>query len=146
MRKSDITTPIIDKCKELAKYWRMEIYEGCWVKASNGAIATVIYKERDPCTADLLGYYIFDGAAMWYDLAPLEDIIPIPSISDVLEKLKELGWRNYQFSIAENGRIEMHIIHVPFTFKKEDEIIVQGTPLEALLSALIKVMKEIKDE
>jgi len=146
MKKLDITTPIIDKCKKLSQFWRMEIYEGCWgILPDDNKIFLITEKIKGMSHNGFRAIYPTLPSFGKITLVASE-YIPIPSISDCLERLRELGWRNYQFSIAENGKIEMHIIHVPFTFKKEDEIIVQGTPLEALLSALIKVMKEIKDE
>ena len=30
MKREDITQPVIDKCKQIAKHWRMDIYEGTW--------------------------------------------------------------------------------------------------------------------
>ena len=76
MRKEEITQEIIEKAKELAEYWRMEIYEGCWV-----------YDKLDN-VLDL----VFGGRKYWFDRGFLktETFIPIPSISDCLEKLREL--------------------------------------------------------
>lgn len=70
MKESDITQPVIDKCKQIAKLWGMEIYEGCWC----------ILRWQEP-------FLIVDELlAQWADE---QGAIPIPSISDCLEKLGE---------------------------------------------------------
>ena len=73
MREKDITKEVIRLSKEIAEHWRMEIYEGCWfVSGLDGQ--PILYK-------DIL-----------YDPDYKKPDIPIPSISDCLEKIRELGY------------------------------------------------------
>lgn len=142
MKEKDITKEVIKLSKEIADSWRVEIEKFGWFSLN-----------CDPSPFNLDNYTFWkEGECIYqstHDLLDPNQVtiytkrewFPIPSISDCLEKLRELGWRNYQFSFAEDGKIEMHILHIPFTFRAEEEIIVQGTPLEALLSALLKVLR-----
>ncbi len=75
MKESDITQPVIDKCKQITELWRMEIYKGCWVE-----INTNVYLVN---RAESKIYQT--GNTIWNK----KDGIPIPSISDCLEKLQE---------------------------------------------------------
>jgi len=67
MKQSDITPEAIRLSKEIAKYWRMEIYEGCWFWDAEVGYLFMVHE-------------VFDST--WVD-----DEYPIPSISDCLEKL-----------------------------------------------------------
>ena len=119
MNKKHITPEIIKLSKEIAKYWRMEIYEGCWVL--QGGLVKLVYQKLGQFTRVIIECEkrdVLEG-----------NLIPIPSISDCLEKLsgittsieKELLglvtnlWRGYHTNI-----IEFH---------------------ETLLSALLEVLK-----
>jgi len=75
MKKSDITQPIIDKCKQLAEHWRMEIYVGCWIVTNFGTKLIIKHPTEIP-------HFRNRG-----------DFTPIPSIWDCLEKLRELGFK-----------------------------------------------------
>ena len=69
MKQSDITSEIIALSRKIAEYWRMEIYKGCWY-----------------CDIDIL--------CLWhenYEPDFPDEVFPIPSISDCLEKLGQLG-------------------------------------------------------
>ena len=135
MNKKHITPKAIELSKEIAEYWRMEIYKGCWV--------CVIQVKKG---GEKFNRKLIDGKTYWIDKDTQQlywgsfgkihenDYFPIPSISDVLKKLsgittsieKELLrlvtnlWRGYHTNI-----IEFH---------------------KALLSALLEVLKngEIK--
>ena len=99
MKEKDITPEVIKLSKEIAELYRMEIYKGCWVGWSSDDGLDLVTTE--------LGVAFLNKSEkrLWF---------PIPLISDCLEKLRELGWRNYQFSFAENENLEMHILHIPY--------------------------------
>ena len=79
-------------------------------------------------------------------LPKLSWAIPLWTISDCLEFLREREWRSYSFAFNENGEIrELSIVHIPFKFKVEHQIIVKGkTLLEACLKAVLAVLEEAK--
>jgi len=82
MKESDITTPVIDKCKQLAEHWRMEIYEGCWVSVEHmGSTLELIIGSDKPRADGKDNRDLFSGG----------NCIPIPTFSDCLDKLRELG-------------------------------------------------------
>jgi hypothetical protein len=127
MKKSDITQPVIDKCKQIAEYWRMEIYEGCW-------------------------YVDIDLVRLW-QLKEIpsfpSEVFSIPSISDCLEKLREGRWiafHVYWGIFAKKFVVEIQ--HYPPTgttsmiIKKHQHT--SESLHEALLSALLEVLKEAK--
>ena len=88
MKESDITPKVIELAKEIVKYWRMEIYEGCWItraEASGHETTLITARKLDEIEHYGFGAYINVG------------FFPVPSISDCLEKLRELGWHtDYQ--------------------------------------------------
>ena len=76
MKESDITPEIIAKAKEVAEKRRMEIYEGCWVaKWKYYQKKWIVYHVQSKVLAQLYN--------------PMKKYIPIPSISDVLQKLNK---------------------------------------------------------
>ena len=134
MEESDITQPVIDKCKQITEYWRMEIYEGCWVISQRKEWKNVSDIEMK---AD-----ITDDSIVLIDNVSKVQIpsltIPIPSISDCLEKLREL---NYKYGIEYDH--DGHWIHIhggkeewySANFDHQDAHI-------ALLSALLEVLRK----
>ena len=136
MRKADITTPIIEKCEQLAKHWRMEIYEGCWVEVTIGrktVCHTVGYIGEDAL------YRVNTGLALFH-VARADELLPIPSISDCLEKLRELNWYPEMAWITE-PRVRIDYL----CSGKSSQVIQikQGDTLhEALLSALLEAVKK----
>ena len=110
MKESDITQPVIDKCKQISEHWRMEIYVGCWIICSYLKMDVVVLHH---------GVSIYKG-----------ELIPIPSISDCLEKLRELralsafgGGATKAITAFLMGQITITKLH------------------ESLLSALLEVLK-----
>ena len=97
MQEKDITTPIIDKCKELAKHWRMEIYEGCWVHLEEWEEKIFLVTEVNGEDIEVSGFHWISTRGFFSG----EDF-PIPSISDCLEKLRELGWTNVDITLDQN--------------------------------------------
>ena len=92
MKQSDITPKIIDLSKRIAEHWRMEIYEGCWYVLKNSSI---------------LGCWF-----SWGDRAYTDEIVLIPSIEDVLEKLDDLGFM-WNFQRTDKGDYQFHIYPLP---------------------------------
>ena len=136
MKKSDITLKIIELAKKIAELWRMEIYVGCWILDNDGkpALLEKVYKDDK-----FMGGY---GSHIRYFSKSNPKIYPIPSISDCLEKLKELGLR-YIFHAWELNEVYVQII----SDKAKDVIIDQQetcftTLHEALLSALLEVLQK----
>jgi len=122
MKKQDITPKIINLAKRIAKYWRMEIYEGCWLFDVQNQRLTLaqISSQAD---AKELGF------------------IPIPSISDCLKKLRELELR-YIFHKYNLRKVSVSIIDnkartILFQSRKNFPIL-----HEALLNALLNVLKK----
>ena len=77
MKASSITPKIIDLSKRIAEKWRMEIYPGAWYCYTN-------YVDENQ-----LNIYPLNEI---YPMPEYDRITPIPSIEDVLEKLRGLGW------------------------------------------------------
>ena len=135
MKESDITQPVIEKCKEIAKHWRMEIYVGCWI------CLIQIKRGKKKFNPELV-----DGKIFWIDKDTRQlywgsfgeihkkEYIPIPSISDCLEKLRELEVEP-DISIDANGS----------TYLQYDDplkMYLYDSCHEALLSALLEVVKK----
>ena len=78
MKQFDITPKIINLSKRIAKHDRMEIYKGCWFVAGATGKTLYLVEWKSPMGAVKAGDKIFQA----------DDLIPIPSISDVLEKLQ----------------------------------------------------------
>lgn len=114
MRESDITPEVIELAKEIAEIWRMEIYVGCWIIHKDGGIP-----------------HLVSTGVQFYEN---EHQISIPSISDCLEKLRELDIEP-DISIDANGN----------TYLKYDDplkMYLYDSCHEALLSALLEVLKK----
>ncbi len=125
MKESDITQPVIDKCKQIAEYWRMEIYEGCWIVLWNGQIKLIDCESKEDLDED--GYSD-------------KDLTPIPSISDCLEKLDELGWVVWVGNADDSEVKSPWVCHI-YKIDEYKEENYGDNPLEALLSALLEVLK-----
>ena len=112
MREKDITPEVIRLSKAIAELWRMKIYVGCWVIT----LREVVYLIKS------------ESEIEWIE----EDHggIPIPSISDCLEKLKELDseWRTHQLVAVFDGLLTYDIMTIQIFH-------------EALLSALLEVLR-----
>ena len=98
MKQSNISPKIIELSKKISKYFRMEIYEGCWVWDEYG----------DPqiklLTQDEMAYLrTWSNEKYWF---------PIPSISDVLKKLDDLGFM-WNFQRTDKGDYQFHIYPLP---------------------------------
>ena len=146
MKESDITERIKELAREIAKYWRMEIYVGtwvCYVDVNGGRIidiaVSVVPDEKDS-----------DGVAFWvnngYSNDEMDGYFGIPSIEDCLEKLRGLGaiFRlSYQKDLMKKNMEITDYFDGEHTVK---EIFFRGywflnNPHEALLSALLEVVK-----
>lgn len=128
MKRSDITPEIIRLSKEIAKYWRMEIYEGCWVRVANKTRMVIGVQDEFYYTQDSFNW----GHPQW----TIKAGFPIPSISDCLEKLMELGIDSYEWVALKNGRWEV------FTYENDVCVHRKASSFhEALLSALLEVLR-----
>lgn len=125
----EFTKTEIEICEEIAEKEKRKKESGDYVKIGN--------RVRLVTSGAYEGYY-FTGDGQWQQGRGTL----IWQEHDCLEFLKEKGWRNYQFSFTESGEIELHIAHVPFRFRVEDEIVVGGKFLEALLKAVLEVLNE----
>lgn len=129
MREKDITPEIIKLSKEIAEIWRMEIYEGCWiVTEEHPKWARLVTGASDnKCRVLAVHYYT-------------DDCIPIPSISDCLEKVAEYAAENITIFI--DASMIWFVTLDMYTKKKKTN---ESKSLhEALLSALLAVLKEGK--
>lgn len=133
MKESDITSEIIVKAKEIVKYWRMEIYEGCWVVNQSKTWREVSSIKKEAVIRD-------EGAVLIYTKSQIRNYelaVPIPSISDCLEKLRELevgvALQDHLFLMYAVGTWDSETSK----FKPTADA---STPLEALLSALLEVL------
>ena len=136
MRKSDVSQPVIDKCRELAEHWRMGIYEGCWVaRAISGDLSgTREYKIYQVTWLLHKGFQVINTTHGLEDM-PIE-YYPIPSISDVLSKLKEM-------KILDIELIQEGDFWTVWFFSDEEHPKGKtcNTLHEALLSALLEILK-----
>ena len=138
MRKSDIIEKVIELSKKIAEHWRMEIYVGGWI------CLIQIKRGKQKFNPELV-----DGKIFWIDKDTRQlywgsfgeihkkEYIPIPSISDCLDKLRELG---YFIRIQD----QPDFYEVGIWKDVEDENIAGGASPnihEALLSALLEVLK-----
>ena len=122
MKESQITPRVIKLSKEIAGHWRMEAYEGCWL------------------------FYVQNQQLTLAQISTQADVkelgfIPIPSISDCLEKLRELKWC-IEISWIMEPRVRLDYVQP----KEESKTIkTTGDTLhEALLSALLEVLRKEK--
>ena len=140
MKQSDITPEVIRLSKEIAKHWRMDIYKGCWV-----------YEDWDKIDEQTdVGLVQWADGEMFYTTGSKMDnkkdgVTPIPSISDCLEKLRELGWyvetmhNRLFFTNTQDHRWDVEIAMEEGKFF--NDTVTQGKTLhEALLSALLEVV------
>ena len=132
MNQQQITDEVKRLAKEIAKYWRMEIYKGCWVKIG-GKIQLV---------SNCNNNYFYTGCNyvknQWTNRKGSG--IPIPSISDCLEKLRELKLR-YIFHAWGLDKILVSLIDDEKGCVIVDQV-EAPTLHEALLSALLEVVKK----
>ena len=136
MKEQNITLKIKELAREIAEYWRMPIYEGCWAHLPDK------WNKRD-----------FENLVLVQNKESVRNIkremrrkesyhhwIPIPDIGDCLEKLRERqGFMPEYYKKKDFNRSLMNI------FKNYIEG--QFTVEEAhywLLSALLAVLKEPK--
>jgi len=130
MKEQDITPKVIELARKITKHWRMEIYEGCWVFL------------RWPTP-----FLVRDEHSVEWAIE--QNAIPIPSISDCLEKLLELGYesmnlqrRPLQFPwMTDIWDKESHDLEADTIkrWRNKDE-----TLHEVLFSVLLKALKEEK--
>ncbi|GAG13768.1 unnamed protein product [marine sediment metagenome] len=152
MKQLNITLKVIELAKEIAEKWRMEIYEGCWYQyTSLGPLddkeetCLLLHSDREPTSVqkqlDAPKNDIFRGS-----------YIPIPSISDCERKFTQLGWTIYR-TIQHEQAIDHHelgdmwqvVVRRRWDENKKDWIeMMASTHHEALLSALLEVLKEVK--
>ena len=141
MKQSDITERIIELSREIAKYWRMEIYEGCWIYDEVEERLVLFGKDTQLIlNGKLLTYSLLIKSDTTKELAQVTSgkFFPIPSISDALGKLRELDWCIEMTYICE-PKIELNYVKGGERFK---QIKAEGNTLhETLLSALLKMMK-----
>jgi len=139
MKKQDITPEIINLAKRIAEYWKMEIYEGCWIQNNYGK----------PClelvTKTHLKSYLIES------VTPEKHWFPIPSISDVLLKLDELNMIIYNLGQLEQGvdyryLSDIWIVVIRKRYRdKSSEVEIKAPSLhEALLTALLGVLEKEK--
>ena len=123
MKQSDITPEIIALSRKIAEYWRMEIYKGCWY-----------------CDIDIL--------CLWhenYEPDFPDEVFPIPSISDCLEKLRALNLRvyisglHYKYPVNDEKWYSVSIHRLPYG--EEIVFICIENFHEALLQALLAVLE-----
>jgi len=123
----NFTKEEINLCKQVTEKHRKKIEEGDWYLPHNDDIEPELYI-----------------AGITDDKANIVGI-PLWTISDCLEFLKERSWTNYQFSFDKKGITEVHIVQTPFNFRSNQEIVERGTFLEVLLKAVLAVLEEGKD-
>jgi len=123
VKESDIMQPIIDKCREIAKYWRMELYEGCWIRVAN----------KTRLVISIIGEYFFTNES--YTLGnpqfKTKSGFPILSIYDCLEKIYNSSCPFGTFITLEKR------------FKDWSSAVITTKELhETLLSVLLEVLRE----
>lgn len=151
MKESDITSEIIVKAKEIASLWRAEIYVGMGVAIFNASTSMLtevgIIMELDK--KDERIWVGKESKESWYYWNNLEGgwLIPIPSISDCLEKLIELGFKVDIETQALNQKKHWGVKTWGHYSKKARWFYSKGL-LEALLSALLEALEkqEVKNE
>ena len=144
MKQSDITPGVIELSKELAEHWRMEIYRGCWIicKDTNRPYLIEVVEEWE--NKDI-SYDLSEGDGITTE--PIssfkehidEFFIPIPSISDCLDKLRELG---FKVRISEIRSDRPHVCKLYDLDGFSVATFTRNSTHEALLSALLEVVKK----
>ena len=128
MKKSDITPQILEKCKELAEFWRMKLYYGAWVYTSDVCLV------RDEECLVFYRNIITEGRGF-----------PIPDIADILQKLHCCGYTNLtiesDFDDGERWRVLL-IEPLLMGFDEEKHEFSDSSLLLALLSALLEAIKQ----
>ena len=94
MKQSDITPESIKLSKQIAEFWRMEIYEGCWVSKK---VRKLVTKDEKIICKEIWKTRLYNGRTT---IIKEGECFPIPSISDVLTRLQEL---DYILSIWQRG-------------------------------------------
>ena len=134
MKKQSITKEVIRLARKIAEYWRMEIYEGCWVLRRGEVPDNPVLVDKE--IINLLNDVGYGD----------EDITIIPSISDCEQKLVELGYEFMNLMrrpfkdpwMVKVWDAESHDLDAD-TIKRWDN---KGETLhEALLSTLLEVLK-----
>ena len=116
----------ISLCKQVAgKYRKKLVYGDWWIGMGEAFMMNILGEILHPKNQH-------------------KDIIPLWTISDCLEFLRERSWANYQFSFDKKGITEVHIVQTPFNFRSNQEIVERGTFLEVLLKAVLAVLGEKK--
>lgn len=150
MEEKDITQPVIDKCKQIALHWRMEIYEGCGVAVWNGSLKKItcvgIIAELDEKEKEI--WIRSNGKNEHHYWNNLEGgwLISIPSISDCLTRLEELNFIWY-FQRNDDETCELLIYPLAnfITPKYRKNHFKEKTKHLVALSALFEVSKgEVK--
>ena len=136
MKESDITPKIIEKSKELAEYWRMELAYGSWVAVHFSKLGLAPLLFDGEWSSGVPSDSLYHEKTM--ELFQKDKWFPIPSISDCLEKLMELRLR-YIFHAWELDEILVSLIDDEKGDVTVDQM--KATTLhEALLSALLEVV------
>jgi len=138
MNQKQITDEVKRLAKEIAKLWRMELYEGCWVQV---AIESDAHQDRllmfNPEKMFIDGKMLRFSNGYYYD-----EWFPIPDIGDCERKLLRLG-----FTYRTDRLLSCVVIQL---YDPEDEGKPYGKEMqgvnthEALLSTLLEVLKEQK--
>ncbi len=128
MRESDITQPLLDKCKQIAEHWRMEIYHGCWAGWNSDDGLDLV--------ATKLGVALLNKTKKlsWF---------PIPSVSDCESRLEEAGLMFKSERQFPSMKHEVYLEWIPTWNSPQlsTNRFVGSTLHLALLSALLKVLK-----
>lgn len=144
MKESDITDEVIRLSKEIAKYWRMNPDKGSFVRivTDEGEDRTHLVecaaydkKEINDCfwLENGTDIEINDRWVIWF---------PIPSISDCLEKLRELVSGTHVVFVEYPKEGDCSVTFYCPDADMDEYIYLAKTPHEALLSALLEVLKE----
>jgi len=140
VKESDITPKIIEKSKELAEYWRMELAYGSWVAVHFSKLGLAPLLFDGEWSSGVPSDSLYHEKTM--ELFQKDKWFPIPSISDCLEKLRELS---ISIHLSDTARVNIEDVEY-----FNGSYVVRGikfrkywflnNPHEALLSALLEVL------
>jgi hypothetical protein len=136
MKAGGITPKIIDLSMEIAEKWRMEIYKGCWILRKFHRFS--MNRQGETIEETWKPILIFDKQ---YER---DTDIPIPSLSDALEKIRQLvpGELLVDLQIPHTGK------HALCLYALEEDhaekVNLGNTSYEAVLTALLEVLKVVE--
>lgn len=149
MNRNDITEKIIELSRKIAELWRMDIYRGCWIVCKDTGKLFLVEVVEEWKDGDV-SYDLSEGDGIQTEpIASFKEhvdnfFIPIPTIHDVLRKLRELKF-NYDIASYRTRKIISLAIYNPNSFANGMQFESESLR-EVLLTALLQVLESREEE